>query len=516
MWRLSMKTTLAASASVIAMLAHATDAGAVSNEELLRIIRSQAEQIEKLNRRLDTMDGAARRAPAGTGATPSQTQIQTLERKVNTLEQKTKTAETDAAAARKQAEEAKKTAEASDLGVKFKWGPAPTIQSTDGQWSFKVRGRLFTDFNLVRSEDDPRDVGGSRIDTTSTELRAARLGVEGKIFKDFRYKLEADFADNEVDIKDAYMEYAGLALRPISSVRIGQYKTPNSLEEQTSARYTTFMERAAFTDAFDLDRRIGAGVGSKGENWTADVGLFSQNNGENSSSVTEGYAAAGRGTYAFTGVAASQDLLHTGASVRYRNLDNDVDNDQARYRQRPFFHDTNRSVDTGNIDNASADLLGGLELAYVTGPFSIQGEAATTWVDRDSGSDDLYGLWGGYISPSYFLTGESRAKSYKGGKFNRIKVNNPIHKGGWGAWELAGRFDYIDLNSNDSRQGDNARGGEQYSGIFGVNWYLNNYMRMMANYAYTRVFNARDMGGNQVVGSSNVINGFGLRGQVDF
>ncbi len=112
MWRLSMKTTLAASASVIATLAHATDAGAVSNEELLRIIRSQAEQIEKLNRRLDTVEGTRRQAPTGDSASPQSTQIQTLERKVDNLEQKTKVAEADAAAAKKQAEEAKKTAEA--------------------------------------------------------------------------------------------------------------------------------------------------------------------------------------------------------------------------------------------------------------------------------------------------------------------------------------------------------------------------------------------------------------------
>jgi phosphate-selective porin OprO/OprP len=276
------------------------------------------------------------------------------------------------------------------------------------------------------------------------------------------------------------------------------------------------MERAAFTDAFDLDRRIGFGAGSNGEGWTVDVGIFSQNAGDNSSGVTEGYAAAARGTYAFTDVIGSQDLLHTGVSARFRDLNNDVDDQEARYRQRPFFHDTNRSVDTGNIDNAQNDVLAGLELAYVTGPLSFQGEAAHTWLNRNGGSDNLYGLWGGYIGTSYFLTGESRATSYKGGKFDRVKVNDPIFNGGWGAWELGARFDYIDLNSNDSRSGDNARGGEQYSGIFGINWYLNDHVRMMANYAYTYVFNARGMGGNQVVGSSNVINGFGLRGQVDF
>jgi phosphate-selective porin OprO/OprP len=56
-----------------------------------------------------------------------------------------------------------------------------------------------------------------------------------------------------VDITDAYIEYDGPVIEP-GFVRIGQFKTPNSLEEQTSARFITFMERAAFTDAFDFDR----------------------------------------------------------------------------------------------------------------------------------------------------------------------------------------------------------------------------------------------------------------------
>ena len=46
-----------------------------------------------------------------------------------------------------------------------------------------------------------------------------------------------------------------------------------------------------------------------------------------------------------------------------------------------------------------------------------------------------------------FLTGETR--SYKEGEFGRIKVKNPVlgggKGGGWGAWQIAGRYDVIDL-----------------------------------------------------------------------
>ena len=462
---------------VSAMVFQATDAHAVTNEELLEIIKKQAEQIES------------------------------LQRKVEGLEQRSEETEAEAEAATKKAEEAKKAAAEADTGVEFKLGPAPTIKSKDGKFSFKVRGRLLTDLNVVRSQDDPRNVGGSRISTTSTEFRAARLGVEGIAWKDFKYKLEGDFADNEVDLKDAFVDYGGEPIDPLKYIRIGQYKTPNSLEEQTSSRFITFMERAAFTDAFDLDRRIGVGAGFGGDQWTFDAGLFSQNNSENDASVNEGYAVGARGTYAFNDVLASKDAMHIGASGRFRDLSNQSDGRQVRYRQRPFFHDTNRSVDTGVINKADNDILAGLEWAYVNGPLSLQGEAAHTWLNRD-GDGSASGLWGAYIDASYFLTDDQR--TFKGGKFNRVKVNDPVLDGGWGAWQVGTRFDFVDLNDDD------VRGGQQYSVIAGLNWHLNNHARLMANYAFTRVFNARGAGGNQVEGSSNNIHGVGLRAQVDF
>ena len=96
------------------------DAWAVTNEELLRIIEQQNKQIEELSRRLENVErsGAA-------------TEIKAEE----AVEKAT------------QAQE-----KASD--VEFKWGPAPTIMSKDGNWSFKVRGRLFADGGVLGDDDD--------------------------------------------------------------------------------------------------------------------------------------------------------------------------------------------------------------------------------------------------------------------------------------------------------------------------------------------------------------------------
>ena len=142
----------------------------------------------------------------------------------------------------------------SDLDLKVKWKGAPELSSSDGKFSFKVRGRLQTDYNAI---DQDFDITG-RPDVSAFELRRARLGVEGVVFYNVAYKFEVDFANDVTAIKDAYVEYNGLA--DGLSLRVGNFKTPNSLDEMTSSRFLTFMERAAFVEALGLDRQIGAGV----------------------------------------------------------------------------------------------------------------------------------------------------------------------------------------------------------------------------------------------------------------
>ena len=95
-------------------------------------------------------------------------------------------------------------------------------------------------------------------DVSAFELRRARLGVEGVVFWNVAYKFEVDFANDVTAIKDAYVEYNGLA--DGLSLRVGNFKTPNSLDEMTSSRFLTFLERAAFVETSDLDRQIRAGV----------------------------------------------------------------------------------------------------------------------------------------------------------------------------------------------------------------------------------------------------------------
>jgi len=385
-------------------------------------------------------------------------------------------------------EKKQETAEKASAPKVSKSEPALAIATQDGLFEMNIRGRVFADAGWG-SDDD------GTMDFQRTEFRAARIGVEGKAWKNIKYRFEADFAHNSVSLSDVFLQYAGSA----GSVKVGHFKTPNSLEEQTSARHTTFMERASFTDAFNLSRMIGVGYSTGGDVWTLNAGVFS---GSAASGVeNEADAIAARLTY---GGSMSDATWMVGASARFQN---NGDNDLYRYRQRPHNHLSDRFVATGRI--AEKDSFFGVEAAVQSGPFHAAGEWATLTAN-DGGSQGRDATFsGGYFEAGWFITGETKPLKLAKGAFDRPKIDNPIHKGGFGAWQVAAKYDYIDLTDNG------VFGGEQTTWILGVNWYLNRHTRFMANYSHSSIKDAFDVAANGADGE-NKADTLGIRFQIDW
>jgi phosphate-selective porin OprO/OprP len=141
-------------------------------------------------------------------------------------------------------------------------------------------------------------------------------------------------------------------------------------------------------------------------------------------------------------------------------------------------------VDTGPIDAQDAQLAG-VEASWVYGPLCIQGEYIASFVDPLAGGDGLY-FHGGYVYASYFLTGEHRNYNRQMGYYDRTPVYEPFFRVGTdygictgsGAWEVAVRWSYLDLDDGA------VAGGYLDDTTVGLNWYLHPYMRMMFNYIY--------------------------------
>jgi phosphate-selective porin OprO/OprP len=364
-------------------------------------------------------------------------------------------------------------AEMKDDGKSFKikYKPGVQIESADKNFKAHVGGRIMVD--SVWYDEDKSDLGDG------TEIRRGRLFLSGTMYKVWDYKFQYDFTSSgSGGIRDAYFRYKGLKPATLS---VGNLKVPFSLEELTSSKYITFMERA-LPNVFAPGRRLGALLNAHGDYWTFAAGIYGDEvDGDVDDEGDEPWEIGGRVTVA--PLHEKTRALHLGVGAVYADPN---DAGSVRFRQRPESHVTSaRFVNTGSLDTDDFWRIGP-EVALVYGPFAVQGEYMHVGVNRSSGSDVDFDGW--YVEGSYFLTGESRAYSPKKGSFGRVKPKRNLGDGGYGAWQVGVRYSTVDLTDED------VLGGEEDNVTIGLNWHVNPYIRFMFNAIW--VNNDEDATGN--------------------
>lgn len=340
----------------------------------------------------------------------------------------------------------------------FRFPPGPEFSAGDA--TFKIIGRLQLDY-----VDAEADVGGGADSWSDSEVRRGRLGLEGR--NDLgRFRVEATLLHQDVTWEDVWIRFDAGRF----SVVAGQWKQPVSLDQQTSSRHITSMERAAFTSAFGFGRRLGVGVVSSGEAYTFKAGVFGDNINEDTGANEEGLAVAAR--FTFNPVHTEARTVHLGASAQHREA---ADGRLFRYRARPAIHISDRFVDTGSFGDA--DTFVGVEAAYLAGPFHVAGEVAA--LDAEGSAADG-SMRGAYVEAGWFLT-DGDSKGYKGGAFDRTKPAHALGRGGIGAWEARGRIDWLDLDDGV------VAGGAQTAYTVGLNWFATDYLRFMTEASHVEV-----------------------------
>ena len=365
--------------------------------------------------------------------------------------------------------------------------PVSTLAKSDG-WSFKPRGRLMFDAGFTNAPDS---TGAS--DGFGNEVRRARLGASGDMPGGFGYKFEVDFAGNEISVADAILSYEN---GPIE-IAIGQHNNFQSLEELTSSLHTTFIERAAFTDTFGFERRLGASITYASGDVLAQAGVFTDNL-EDTDSKNRGADAR----IVFM-PKAGDTQLHFGGSFHYNDLDDPAA--QLRYRQRPLVHFTSeRFIDTRSM-GADSETGYGLEAAAIAGRFHAAAEGYWQSVDMPGVADDPT-FFGGYFEAGVFLTDDTRG--YKGGKFDRTKPSSPVGEGGIGSVQFTLRYDHLDLNDVG------IVGGRQAGYFAALVWKPTDYTALMLNYGRLQYKDAilPTASGDTSYG----VDAIGMRAQIDF
>jgi phosphate-selective porin OprO/OprP len=352
-------------------------------------------------------------------------------------------------------------------------------------------GRIMNDWFWADVDDN---VPNADDFVSGNEFRRARLFAKGTLYSNIEFKFNVDFAGGDADWKDVYMGLKGL---PFGTLRLGHFKVPFSLNELTSSKYITFVERS-LPMALVPSRETGLAIlGSAGEKKKENVsygfGVFTDADDYGEAEAHDDmYLFAGRVT--FVPWQEGKDLFHLGAGFYYKDVDEGTN---YRVRQRPETHLSPRVIDASMIDVDSV-MAWNIEGAFVFGSMHGAGEYIMLTGDATSGDPEISGFYG-YVG--FYLTGDHRNYKNSAGAFDRTKPNNVFDgKGeGMGAWEVAARYSRLDYNED--------LGDLELSDItVALNWYLNNYTVIKFNYVYFERGDLSDATGNQFV----------TRFQVDF
>lgn len=424
--------------------------------------------VEQLLQRLEALERRVGEAPPaiadvqGEGA-PST--LGDLDQRLRVLERRLELQQEEAAA---------KAKEAAVVAVTDK---GASLKSPNGDYEIKIRGLLQGDGRFFSS-----GVPSGTYDTFL--LRTARPTIEGTLGKWVGFRCTPELAGDSASIVDAY---ADLKFSPAATVRLGKFTSPVGLERLQSSSALSDIERALPSELAP-NRDIGVQLQGElaGSKVSYAIGVFNGTVDGRDAVTTnpdDELEYAGRlflepfkeGTGFWSGLGfgiggSVGDTTGTGNNIlpRYRtpgqvqffNYRSAVAADGRRTRWSPqgYFY-RNRF---------------GLLAEYIASKQEAQVGATAAELENTA--------W--QATASYVLTGEDA--SYRG----VVKPSHPFSpgKGGWGAWELVGRYGVLEIDDRAfpvfADPAVSARRAKAWT--LGVNWYLTSNLKLVVNYLDTQ------------------------------
>lgn len=347
------------------------------------------------------------------------------------------------------------------------WRDGLRWRSADGTVELEARGRLAHDWTFLSADDDlERHVGGV---SDGSEFRRARLSVAATFRERFEVVAGLDFADDgRGEFRDVGFSIGRLPGG--STLKVGHFKEPFSLDEVSSSRTHPLLERSAAT-ALAPGRNAGLTLqGHAGRRLSWSVGTYRDTDDfGRSEKGGESVQVTGR----LTGLPWRRDgdhLLHLGIAHSRRHADFDL----VRFEARPEVHQAPGYLRAGPIPLDGGLDLTGVELALLAGRFSLQAERTRLRLPAANG--DRLELSGGYALVSAFVTGGRRRYRESTGRFSGVEVGRATYDGGPGAVEAVLRYSDLDLNDGF------VRGGRMESITLGANWYSDENTRLGVNW----------------------------------
>ena len=304
------------------------------------------------------------------------------------------------------------------------------------------------------------------------------------------------------------------------------------MDHLNSSRYNVFIARPNVIEAFNEDaRRLGvAAYGVSDDlrfNWR--YGVWNLERVQDDGAVigdTYQLQVAGRlaTTYWWDEVSGGRGYGHFAVSGTVADPDETGgprNKNEARFRTRPELR-TTEPLAQHRPHRRYVERFGliGLEHVLNYGPVQWTTEVQGLFNERNDGRDDA-NFWGAYTYVSWVLTGEHHPWSRESGTLGRLEPFEDFFlvdtcddgvAGGSGAWEVAARYSYLDLNDAD------IFGGEANSLTLGVNWYWNDNAGMQFNYVRGQILDSAvvDGDGRAGVPTDSDYDLLGVRFRLDF
>ncbi len=294
----------------------------------------------------------------------------------------------------------------------------------------------------------------------NSEIRRARLDLKHRLNNDWSTKLQISYDEEESssEMGDAYIRYKGWQNLQLT---MGKFKEPFGLENMTSSKNTTFLERSMASNGFGPGKNKGFMLSATPGDTTWSFAFVDLEAEEDDSAP---YAVTARTTW--SAISSSQQTLHLGLSGSLRILDGE----EFEIDEHAELHTLEKVIESGEIATDQLQ-LSAIEMAWVDGPFSLQSEYMIADLQAVDSSENVM-MDGYYLQASYFLTGESRA--YKNGAFSTIKPKSKE-----GAWELTLRYSVLDTTQATD-------GSELQTTTLGVNYYYDKNIRLMGNLIHSQ------------------------------
>jgi phosphate-selective porin OprO/OprP len=374
---------------------------------------------------------------------------------------------------------------------RFEFTKHPAIRL--GKW-------LRVDFRLKFQHDfrsfDP-EVSGDEGETSN--LRKFRVGIEGYVTKNFEYSIEREIRNEVAELFNLRTRETHALWRDVYGnfryfrrfqIRVGQFKIPFGMDQLHYSSTGEFVNRSLIGNYLAPGRELGVMLHGKlfESNVAYQVGVFVNDGWK---AHTKDYERSGERTFAGRVVLPPFAMFNTPHFLKpFKDLqlgaaftESPLTEGLRSLRGRTWVI-THNWFDRIYVRGQRLRL--GAELNWEPGPFVAKGEVirvSDQRIGQGLRNDDLPDLIarGWYFTTGWVITGEKTA----GGVVPRREF---VRGHGFGAVQIVARYEQMRFGSADhpglpsrSTRAANIYSESERIATFGVNWYLNRFVRVQYN-----------------------------------